>query len=68
MVWTKSAAAAHRVAGDTDPNDAASCIERNSTGRAESVRLSGTSHSSAACPNAAARISESRADSRAGDH
>ena len=68
MVWTKSSAASYWVAGDTDPDDAASWSERYSAGRGESFRFSSTGHSDAAHANAATGISESGADGRAGDY
>lgn len=68
MVWTKSSAASHWVAGDTDPDDAASCSERYSAGRGESFRFSSASHRNRTGANAATGISESGADGRAGDY
>ncbi len=67
MVRTKSFAASHWVAGDTDP-PAASSSEDYSAGRGESFRFSSASHSDPTGANAATGISESRADSCAGDY
>ena len=70
MVRTKSAAGRQRVVDDTDPDAAASCSERYSECHARSVCLGSTSHGDgdATDANAAARISESRAEGGAGDH
>ena len=68
MVWTKSSAASYWVAGDTDPDAAASWSERYSAGSGESFRFSSASHRNPPGANAAPGISESGADGRAGDY
>jgi hypothetical protein len=68
MVWTKSTAARQRFAANGYSNASAACNNGHSERDAESVRFGSTSLGDAAGANAAARISESRAESGPSDH
>lgn len=68
MVWTKSTAARQRFAANGYSDASAACNNGHSERDAESVRTRRANLSDAAGPNAAARISKSRAEGGAGNH
>ena len=68
MVWTKSGTTRHHPAGDTDCDSGTARNNSNSECHRESVHFFSTGHRNSTNPNAAARISESRADGGTGGH
>lgn len=67
MVWT-TGTTRHHAASDTDCDSCAARNNGNSECHRESVHFCSTGHRNPTDPNAAARISKSRADGGTGDH
>jgi len=68
MVWTKSSITSYRAAGDANSDSGTARNNDRSECCGESFRFSSTSHRNPAGANAAARISEGRAQGSAGDY